>query len=102
MQSDCSYAELFALRVLGDSMEPEFPHGAIIVVEPADACRDGSYVVVDYDGETWFRQFIVHGGRQFLRPLNEEYPLVELTRGYQMRGIVVQQSYRRKRKHYPV
>jgi len=102
MHSDCSYAEPFALRVLGDSMEPEFPHGAIIIVEPANACRDGTFVVADYDGETWFRQFVEREGRRFLRPLNDEYPLVELTRAYEIRGVVVQQSYRRKRKHYAV
>ena len=35
--SSCGAGELFALRVLGDMMEPEFEHGAIIVVDPGGA-----------------------------------------------------------------
>ena len=97
---DCSSFAPYALRVLGDSMIPEFQHGAVIVVEPVSACEDGAYVVIDYAGETWFRQFVVHDGRKFLRPLNDLYPTVELTQSYQLRGVVVQQTFQRQRKRY--
>jgi DNA polymerase V len=97
---DCSSFAPYALRVLGDSMIPEFPHGAVIVVEPMTACEDGAYVVVDYQGETWFRQFVVSSGRRFLRPLNDLYPTIELTGPYTVRGLVVQQTHQRKRKRY--
>ena len=43
--SGCAEAEPYALRVLGDSMLPEFKDGAIIVIDPAGAIRDGSYVI---------------------------------------------------------
>ena len=33
----CSAAEPFALRVLGDMMEPEFEHGCVIVIDPEGA-----------------------------------------------------------------
>ena len=32
--SNCSAAEPFALQVLGDSMQPEFNNGVVIVVDP--------------------------------------------------------------------
>ena len=38
-------AKSFALRVLGDSMAPEFNDGEIIIIEPDGALRDGSYVL---------------------------------------------------------
>ena len=47
----CSGAEPFALRVLGDSMAPEFADGDIIIVEPDGALHDGSFVLARPDGE---------------------------------------------------
>ncbi len=34
-EGSCSEAEPFALQVHGDSMEPEFKHGCVIVIDPA-------------------------------------------------------------------
>ena len=55
----CAASEPFALRVLGDSMAPEFPDGSIIVIEPGGAFENGSYVIAETGGEYIFRQFIV-------------------------------------------
>ena len=38
--SGCAASEPFALRVLGDSMLPEFAEGAIIIIDPAGAIRE--------------------------------------------------------------
>ena len=54
----CSDAEPFALMVLGDSMEPEFMEGEIIVVEPEGLATDGSYVVAFHNEEYIFRQLV--------------------------------------------
>ena len=54
--ADCSGAESFALRVLGDDMAPEFAHGEIIVIEPGGALKDGAFVLAQVDGQWWFRQ----------------------------------------------
>jgi phage repressor protein C with HTH and peptisase S24 domain len=101
-QSGCSELEPYALRVLGDSMEPEFPDGCVIVVDPGHAPRDGSYVVVEYAGDVFFRQLVVDGERRFLKPLNPKYGAFELVPPYTIRGGVVQQVGRRRsqRKHY--
>jgi DNA polymerase V len=40
----CGGGEAFALRVLGQSMAPEFAEGEIIIVEPEGLAREGSYV----------------------------------------------------------
>jgi SOS-response transcriptional repressor LexA len=81
-------------------MIPEFPHGSVIVVEPVKTCDNGAYVIVDYKGETWFRQFVAYEGRKFLKPLNDIYPTIELSEPYDVRGVVVQQTYKRQRKRY--
>ena len=43
----CAVHEPFALRVLGDSMEPEFPDGAIIIIDPSGVVEDGCYVLAE-------------------------------------------------------
>lgn len=67
---DCSGGEVYALRVIGNDMAPEFKDGEIIVVEPDGALRDGSFVVAQADGEWTFRQLARRGDRWVLRALN--------------------------------
>jgi DNA polymerase V len=100
--TSCADAEPFALRVIGDSMAPEFQDGHIIIVDPAMPTVSGAYVVIDYRGETTFRQFIVEQGRKFLKALNDGYPTVEMVENYTVRGVVVQRASRRRKdlKHY--
>ena len=99
----CSAAEPYALRVIGDSMEPEFHDGHIIIVDPGMPLSDGAYVVIDYDGDTSLRQWSVNGDRKCLKPLNEEYPTVEVDGPFHVHGVVVQRATpgrRRDRKNY--
>ena len=101
-ETGCSSLEPYALRVLGDSMEPEFADGCVILVDPGCTPRDGSYVIVEFAGDVFFRQLVFDGERRFLRPLNPKYGSFELTPPYTIRGGVAQQAGRRRaqRKHY--
>jgi len=98
----CAEAEPYALRVIGDSMAPEFLDGHIIVVDPVMSLRDGAFVVIDYRGETLFRQFMVKHDKKLLKALNEAYPTVEMEENYRVRGVVIQRAGRRRadHKHY--
>jgi len=102
VEGSCSALEPYALRVLGDSMEPEFADGCVIIVDPGHAPHHGSYVVVEYAGDVFFRQLVVDGERRILKPLNPKYGSFELTPPYTIRGGVVQRVGRRRaeRKHY--
>jgi len=95
----CAEAEPYALRVIGDSMAPEFVEGHILIVDPALPPQHGAYVIIDYHGETTFRQFIVENDKKFLRALNDAYPVVELVENYSVRGVVVQRASRRRKDH---
>jgi DNA polymerase V len=92
--------EPFALRVIGDSMMPEFEDGAIIIVDQSAPCGSGAYAVIEYNGETTFSQYIEEDGHKFLRPLNPSHPTIELVGDYKVHGVVIQKYYKRKRKHY--
>lgn len=98
----CSAAEPYALRVLGDSMEPEFEEGNIIIVDPDTPATSGSYVVIDYDNDTTLRQFVTEGDQKILRALNNNYPDVVISGEYRVRGVVIQKSTGRRSsiKHY--
>ncbi len=97
--SGCATAEPFALRVIGDSMAPEFNDGHIVIVDPVMAPASGAFVIADYDGETIFRQYLVQDGRTFLKPLNDAYPTVEVVAALRVRGVVVQRAGRRRSEH---
>lgn len=97
--NSCSALEPYALRVVGDSMEPEFADGCVVIIDPGHAPRDGSYVVVEFAGDVFFRQLVFDGARRFLKPLNPKYGGFELTPPYTIRGGVVQQRGRRRSQH---
>ncbi len=98
----CSESEPYALRVLGDSMLPEFKEGAVIVIDPAGAMRDGSYVVAMHNDELIFRQLRIHDDKYFLQPLNDLYDTVEIPGLNAVTGVISQQAGRRRkdRKRY--
>lgn len=102
MTEGCSELEPYVLRVLGDSMAPEFWDGCIIVVEPAHSAPDQAYVTAEVGGEVILRQLITDGDRQLLRPLNDAYPVIELGAQSAVRGVVVQRAgtKRAHHKHY--
>ena len=69
----------FALRVTGDSMEPEFPEGLILIIEPELDPEPNDFVVARNGGnETTFKQLIKDGGEWYLKALNPRYPIKPL------------------------
>jgi DNA polymerase V len=88
----CSGGESFALAVLGDSMEPEFVDGDIIIVEPEGLATDGSYVLAMRDGEWIFRRLARSGAGWLLCPLNPAYasdPIADLSA---VKGVIIQKA----------
>ncbi|WP_428605500.1 S24 family peptidase [Sedimenticola sp.] len=102
MTQDCSYNELYALQVLDDSMEPEFPAKCIIVIEPSEVCASGAYVIITVEGERLFRQWVRNTeGQVQLVALNPQYPSIALAgTNHKIEGVIVQRNIRRKIKHY--
>jgi SOS-response transcriptional repressor LexA len=69
----------FALRVTGDSMEPEFAEGAILIIEPEMDPLPGDFVIAkNGDEETTFKQLVKDGADWYLKPLNPRYPIKPL------------------------
>lgn len=98
----CSLLEPYALQVLGDEMEPEFPDRCIVIVAPTNTCRNQQHVFVEVEGVRWFRQYIRDdSGVECLVALNPQYPSIELTGlNWLVLGVIVQRNIRRRIKHY--
>ncbi len=98
---NCSAAESFALMVLGDSMEPEFVEGDIIIIEPEGLATDGSYVMAWLNDEWIFRQLARDDsgdGGWKLRPLNPKYPSARIPDLSGIKGVIIQKSKPGRRK----
>lgn len=79
----------YALRVVGDSMEPKFPEGSIIIVEPEEQASNKSFVIARQDGnKATFKQLIDDGGDRYLKPINERYPIIALLPDFEICGVV--------------
>lgn len=91
----------FSLRVDGDSMEPEFPDGCIIFVDPSVGAASGDFVVVQLENQeqATFKQLVIDGPRRYLKPLNPRYPLIPIGTDAIVCGVVreMRKVYRPRR-----
>lgn len=87
----------YALRVVGDSMTAQggspnsYPEGSIIFVDPDKSPVNGSPVVakIHEDEAATFKIYSTDAGKHFLRPINPQYPTIEMTEGMHICGVVV-------------
>mgnify|MGYP001384575373 CR=1 FL=1 len=101
-QSSCSTnSEPYALQNMGDMMSPEFSENCIIIVDPSMPIHHKAYVIIDFNDELYFRQYIEHNGRKILRCTNSSYPEIELNDNFEVRGCITQQKQRKQKSlHY--
>jgi len=79
----------FAVRVVGDSMEPKFKEGDIVIFSPAAEVRNGDDCFVRFamPHETTFKRvFFEPGNKIRLQPRNEKYPPI-IVDGERVNGI---------------
>jgi SOS-response transcriptional repressor LexA len=81
----------FALRVVGDSMEPKIPDGAIVIIDPARNFQHGSVVLAKrtMDQEATLKQLWYDGPVPKLRPLNPRYPILDMPPDTRIIGVAV-------------
>lgn len=101
LKPDDPQGAAYAVRIQGDSMEPDFPDGSVVFVNH-DAMRDGEIGIFSVDGGTVCKQYHQEGGVVYLFSLNrrrEDADVVLLpggNRGFVCQGRVI------TRKRYPV
>jgi transcriptional regulator with XRE-family HTH domain len=74
--TECPDVKAFAVRLEGDSMEPRFAQGDVIICQPSVEPYSGCYVVARFkDDGVIFRRLEMSGKTIRLVPLNERYPV---------------------------
>lgn len=86
----------FALKVRGDSMTNpgpgrSYPAGCIIFIDPEVETHTGDRVIarVPRTNEVTFKVLVEDAGRQYLRPINPQYPIIDITEETHICGKVV-------------
>ena len=75
---DVNDPHAFAARVMGDSMEPKYTEGDLVVFAPSMTPNGGDDCFVRFasDGSTTFKRFNLRpDGKVRLEPLNPSYPV---------------------------
>ena len=101
-QATCSTnSEPYALQNIGDMMSPEFSENCIIIVDPGMPIHNLAYVIIDFQDELYFRQYVIENNKQLLRCLNSLYEDIELNNDFEVRGCITQQKQRKQKSlHY--
>ena len=93
----------FALVVKGDSMDPVFHDGDLIVVSPSRNVNNGDYVVIlDLEeNQATVKTFHKQENKITLTPENQDYPIITITKNqsdrYKIAGRVCEvHQYKRK------
>ena len=101
-QSSCSTnSEPYALQNIGDIMSPEFSENCILIIDPSMPIHNEAYVIIDFKGELYFRQYFEENGKKLIKSINSLFDEIELNDDFEYRGCIVQQKQRgQKALHY--
>ena len=92
-QSSCSTnSEPYVLQNIGDIMSPEFTENCIITIDPSMPIHNEAYVILEINGELYFRQYFEDDGKKLLKSNNSLYDDIEIDDDFEFRGCVVQQK----------
>jgi len=82
----------YALTLKDTTMEPRFPEGTTILVDPTIQPADRDFAVVHVDGQKLptFKQILIDGDSIYLKPLNADFKAIHLDKNYKFLGVVVQ------------
>ena len=95
--SRCAESEPFALRVLGDSMSPEFGDGCVVIIDPSMTAKSGYYVLANEADEYIFRQVFISDTEFVLKAINSGYEDIHISGHAEIHGVIIQQSGKRRK-----
>lgn len=89
----------FALGLPDSSMEPFFPKGSLLILDPDKPVTDRCFVLsqLHESRTTIFRQLLIDGERRFLKPLNPDltaFPMRLLNNDDKVLGVMIEFRHR--------
>ena len=93
LESDTCYDEYetentacdFALKISGNSMEPDIPDGSTVLVKRCQTLQNGEIGAIFYNGEVYCKKWKEQQNRVFLESINSAYPDIELTEDHPLK-----------------
>ncbi|MCH5211606.1 MAG: hypothetical protein J1G06_01185 [Oscillospiraceae bacterium] len=91
-----SMGDMFAMRIWGDSMEPEMHEGDVIIVRSQHDCETGDTAVVSVGGnKATVKKIDINDKQINVIPLNDKYPNIlydknNISEDIKIMGIVVE------------
>ena len=84
----------FALKISGDSMEPQYTSGDIVLIKKQNTLENAQIGIVAIDGEVFCKKIIITGDFPLLVSLNSKYPPRKVTEGerFEVFGIVIDKA----------
>ena len=77
-----------AIKVFGESMEPEIKDGDTIVIETQGVeCINNKIIVVNYQGEVYLKKYVEEGEFSYLVSINPYYPRIKVINKKELRVI---------------
>lgn len=73
----------FALRISGDSMEPDIPSGSIVCIRRQQTINPGEIGVFLYNGEVYCKKYSTKNNQTYLISLNRKYKPILVEEGAQ-------------------
>lgn len=72
-------ADAFALKVRGDSMmNAGIVEGDLVIVSPQKSAYNGDIIVAMLSDEATLKRYVAKGGEYYLKPENDNYPLISI------------------------
>lgn len=84
--------DAYALTLKDTTMEPRFPEGTLLIIDPAQKVQNRDFAIVSVDGhkQPTFKQILIDGEAVYLKPLNPDFKTILLDKNYKFLGKVIQ------------
>jgi SOS-response transcriptional repressor LexA len=95
---NCSASEPFALRILDQSMFPEFEIDHIIIIDPSITPKNGDYVLYETNNSLIIREIKIDKNI-ILRAHNPNFDDISIEDMSSILGVITQRSGKRRKFH---
>lgn len=82
-------ANIMAVAVESDAMEPRIPAGAVVIIDRDAPSRAGDIIVAAAGpgSPPLLRQLVIESGQRFLKPFNDHYPITISGKDMEIIGV---------------
>lgn len=82
----------FAITLKDSTMEPNFPEGTMLIIDPLLKAKNQDYVIAYHETQSLatFKQLLLDGNDIYLKPLNPEFKTIKATDTHVIMGTMIQ------------